>query len=549
MDDSPQAGASHDGPSRDPSPGDMPHVPWDRKPSIFEHLAAHHNHDGPGLLPGGAELPDEALRHTADAVQWAPGAMDGVLTHHCAGQEESGQVEELFQLCRDYWESPTVGHKVALYERLVDHGVVGMLDPLIEKLSQCESINHDRLYDVARSFALEAPDREPVKFGAALLGLYGQPDDLPMFRILGRHDELTLFCAVALANTAEDGELEMWSLAQNVFGWGRIHIVERLADTEAPNIQNWLLREGYRNEVMYEYLAYTCATAGKLLKQLEASAIDNELFVAAGELLRAMRVGGPAESLEDYDDGAAAADRYLCHASGRPLQIDTLLTVRFLREFLEDEHVDWNRLADMGWTDRRRRDMALACGKLLAQPGWRDLVHQALRAAEGPELLQAQQAAETLRLDIWPLLRQRVADEPQRSLHWQLAAQCCPPHEIDGLIALAQQALPLETLTLAHRPEAIDNPLGLGPDWEWHRCLAGLLQALARHPGKGLGLIAAGLADALPRNRHLALQALFQWDAEAWTPELVETLRLAADAEPDGGIREQLSQLLQSHGG
>jgi hypothetical protein len=55
---------------------------------------------------------------------------------------------------------------------------------------------------------MEAPDREPVKFGIAILGLFRQPADEELFQALGRHDEFTLFCAVALTNSSEDHDEE-----------------------------------------------------------------------------------------------------------------------------------------------------------------------------------------------------------------------------------------------------------------------------------------------------------------------------------------------------
>src|SRR5207237_8938078 len=123
---------------------------------------------------------------------------------------------------------------------------------------------HDRLYELARSFVTEAPDREPVKFGIALLGLFRQPADQELFHTLGRHDEFTLFCAVALANASEDHDETLWKLARIGTGWARVHAVERLAQTENPAIKDWLLREGFRNSIMYEYLAGTCARARRL---------------------------------------------------------------------------------------------------------------------------------------------------------------------------------------------------------------------------------------------------------------------------------------------
>jgi hypothetical protein len=119
------------------------------------------------------------------------------------------------------------------------------------------------------------------------------------------------FCAVALSNLSNDPEPSLWRLARNVNGWGRIHVVERLAQTENPEIKNWLLREGYRNSVMYEYLAYTCAVAGGLLSALSEDTVDRELLTSTGEILAALIAGGPAENIDDYEDGALAVEMFL----------------------------------------------------------------------------------------------------------------------------------------------------------------------------------------------------------------------------------------------
>ena len=111
----------------------------------------------------------------------------------------------------------------------------------------------------SRSLATESPDREPVKFGIALLGLFGQQNDEELLQTLGLHDEFSYSCAVALANSAQDRDGALWALAQHTHGWGRIHVVERLADTTNAEIKDWLIRDGFRNSIMYEYLACICA--------------------------------------------------------------------------------------------------------------------------------------------------------------------------------------------------------------------------------------------------------------------------------------------------
>jgi hypothetical protein len=57
--------------------------PWDRQPSIYEHIKAHIRASERGLAEAGQTLPDEERVIAAKStIRWAAGAMDGVATHH-----------------------------------------------------------------------------------------------------------------------------------------------------------------------------------------------------------------------------------------------------------------------------------------------------------------------------------------------------------------------------------------------------------------------------------------------------------------------------------
>jgi Cyclic nucleotide-binding domain len=69
-------------------------------------------------------------------------------------------------------------------------------------------------------------------------------------RILRDESAGTLPKPAATSDVTDDPAQALWSIARRVHGWGRIQVVERLNGTGNLEIQGWMLREGFRNEVM-----------------------------------------------------------------------------------------------------------------------------------------------------------------------------------------------------------------------------------------------------------------------------------------------------------
>lgn len=200
------------------------------------------------------------------------------------------------------------------------------------------------LEGTARWLITEARHREPVKLGIALLGLGHSPEDREVLRILGRHEEFTLYVAVALANMTAHPDRELHELARSVDGWGRIHVVERLRGTDDPEISEWIFREGFRNGVMDEYLAYIAATTSDLVGHLQGEP-DDEVLDAACDIVTALLVGGPAEDIDDYTDGARAARLLLGHLMETGIRLRHFLVADDIGDFLARDD-GWAELLD-----------------------------------------------------------------------------------------------------------------------------------------------------------------------------------------------------------
>ncbi|MEM8667210.1 MAG: hypothetical protein AAGG48_06820 [Planctomycetota bacterium] len=514
-------------------------MPWDERPSIYEHVRLHVDSSQSGLTEGGETLPDDERVNAESQIRWAAGAMDGVATHHMGGGDVDDQVRKTVGLVLTYCGQPTAANKAALYNDIIEENTVSIIDHVIEAITSEERIEHQRLYDLAYSFVTEAPDREPTKFGIAILGLFGEAGNEELFQTLGRHDEFTLFCAVALANSSEDTNRSLWTLARNVDGWGRIQVVERLAQTDDAEIKAWLLREGYRNSVMYEYLAYTCATAGGLLSALSEDDVDRELLTSAGEILQALIAGGPAECIDDYDDGALVAELFVGHIADAADTIADFLHVSAIKEFLSDDDADWGARTERGWDSERRSRLLETCEGILSKSEWKERVGTALLSNDEMEFRQASQAATSMGIETWGHHWRRWQAKPNDAGRWFQVVWKVDEERLPTVLQAAEDSIDLTVVATGPSDE-----LGLGPGYDHHSSLGYLLQELRRFPGQGATFIEAGLKSPVVRNRNMAVNALAEWQADQRHGSPFDALQSAAKIEPNDDVKERMTKVL-----
>lgn len=517
-----------------------PTMPWDRGPSILEIVRSHVTEGKPGVSDDGYTLPDEDRLNQGSKLRWAAGAWDGVTTHHMGAGEDEEAVRKTVELVLAYSRQPTAANKAAVYRHVIAAHVVSIIDPVIQALLNEKGIGHDRLYELARFFGTEAPDREPVKFGVALLGLFRQPADTDLFQTLGRHDEFTLFCAVALANSSDASDEALWALARNVSGWGRIHVVERLARSENPAVKRWLLREGFRNSVMYEYLAATCARAGGLLTALSEDDVDRELLTAAGEIIQALIAGGPAEGIDDYEDARPVIESYLDHMESSAETIEDFLHVNSVKGYLDEDDSRWAGRYDAGWTSECRDRLRSLCASILGRPEWADRVRAGLGSEDDLGFAHADQAAKALDIDTWDIHWRRLWEKPTEPGRWYHVMARCDDGRIGAVVEFAEANIDLAAVATGPGDE-----LGLGRGFEPHSCLDYVLQELRRFPGRGAALVEAGLRSPVVRNRNMAVAALAAWSQAEWPGGLAKSLERAARCEPKDDVRDQMGKSLR----
>jgi hypothetical protein len=492
--------------------------PWDAGGSIFEHLRRHTLPDGK-LDDAGLALPDES-QHEPSRMRWAAGALDGVLGHHTNRSRDNERVAELARALLAVLARASAHNLRELYRLAIRDSLLGIVDRLTDKLREAQDVKPERVHALGSTLAKEAPHREAVKLGLALIGSI-EADDTELILALGAHDEFTLFAAVALVNqNREHAERALFGLARRVDGWGRIQVVERMAATREPEIRGWLLREGFRNSVMDEYLAYTCAMAGELHTALAAPTIDEPLFRGAAGILRALANGGPAQDLADYPHTAASVSAFLDHLAKRPLDLELLATLDALSARKELSGPLRERLEAT-----RRSDLVGS------------LIDAGLASSDEAQLRLASLAAGVRGIDTFPWHEARVrAGHLDGSLFPLMRATS--PARLERALDATAPHVPLTSIASGPALEA-----GRGPAFAPHRYLDIIVQELARFPGKGVAFLGAALQSPVVRNRTMALRALSAWTKPSWPTPLAVALDRAIVLEPDPELKRAMERV------
>lgn len=503
-------------------------APWRGDASIFRYIQSR-------LRPNGefdeadSRLPDEK---DDDRIKFVAGGLDSLI----AGGANTDRAKMMYRALQVVLEDAAPTKLERFYEQLLQQGAIEFIDPLMDEIIQRKDLDPQRLERLAGWIAQNSPDREPIKFALALLGIVRSSKYDSVIAILGRHEEFTLYAVVAFSNIGgNDVEAKIWDLAKHVHGWGRIHAVHRLAETTNPQLKAWFLREGYKNYILYEYLAYTCAVAGGLRQELEKDSVDPELLAGAADILQALFVGGPAEEMADYDDGAAVATRYVHHLGDEPRELRHLKTIDSIEEYLQDDS-ELQERAERGWTPKVRDKLLWRIKTLKELPHWKELVLAGLDSTNRSAFYEANSAARILGIDTWPHHFARL--ESGRDDGWYYVMQSKDLDRIDQVLALAEKTFSIEEI--ASGPT---TSLGFGPQWRIHTQLDFILQELRHFTGRGWWLIRASLRSPLIRNRNMALQALATWGKPNWPADAEHCLEMALAGEVDDQVRRAIENV------
>ena len=306
--------------------------------SIYERIQAAVQLDG--TLPEDFSI--QPVPKDPQALRFADGAQDGIVFYHSGGRGDGALLEKLKEITRlaaggaDFEE--THAQLAACFGEW--DGMLGCVDGLQAWIIQHrEELDPNRIFRFANAVLLRSGSIGAVKYALSVLELLAAASGewRETVRALALSDELTLYC-VFVAGRWDNSSEELFSMAQRVRGWGRVHAVREL-EPATPEMRDWLLDEGWQNDVLPAYTALRCARSGELRRRLEEETLSRERLDAADGLIQALLDEGPVRNISQLEDGEELLLAWLDQLERVSPNEEDQNTLRYLREECGDR--DW----------------------------------------------------------------------------------------------------------------------------------------------------------------------------------------------------------------
>lgn len=513
-------------------------IEWRTDNSILKFLSS--NLDDKGNLTEIAnDLPDEIKDD--EKIRFAPGLIDAMF----GADDFDDSKKRISELIKHLKKVATKGDKISEQEFYCliseNEGVIGIIDEFLQAVVNDELQIQPYLFNYAKDLTTKTNKRNAVKFGIAILGLCQNKSVLNEIKILGLHDEFTVYSSIAIANLSNNVENDLWELAQKVDGWGKIQLVNRLAKTELSEpIKDWLIFEGYKNNIMYEYLAYTCAINGELHKKLGNKQINHNLFKSASDIIEALIIEhSPSEDITNYIFASQVIQDFVRHSKKQAMDTSDFNALHKIKDFLTELQNEIGEQKKNGWNQDIISNCLIEIVEILKSRDWKIAVGEDLKSNDNMIYWNAKLAAEKLGIDLWETIFTKLEQKPIDSSSWYDVTHYSKPEHSDKIIEFALNHLPFDELATGAK-----DSNGFGDNYNKHASLEYATTFLENYPKKGDKIILTALKSPVTRNRNMAINVLDKWKQENWSSEIEKEIRHLRKIEPNNDTKENIERLL-----
>lgn len=491
------------------------------KQSIYEYISSSLKD---GKLPDDFSLSEFTK---SDGIVFADGALDGITMYHMPAFDMKEE---------DYQVMVEAVNAINDHEFEIADGLFQQLEKenralLIANQLQDYIINHEdtiksgNVYEYGVGTIQLSNHIECVKYALMMLELLviKNEETKKLIRTLALSDEFTLYCVHIMTHWVNGNE-EIFEIAKNVHGWGRIHAVEFLKPLlpRYDEIREWMLKEGINNDVMPSYSALTCWKNANIGSILFVNPTAEE-FKYIGKIIDAMLDEDAIPGISTLDKRKEILLKYLEKAEGFTLTIDDYLVIYHIYQYAKEKDI-----AEV-------REQAM---RILETANAKTIILSAVKNGKAIDL------ATEIGIDCKPyvFIQMRNAFLDNYYLCKYLADNESYRKQMYGLF---KNNLPLnEMITMP------TTALGFEAKYENERALEYLLEVLRKYPLEGIEFVLTGLQCEPIRTRNAALTVLENWvkslkqPLSVRLPDIQEQLIKLSELEVEESVKEKMNALV-----
>ncbi len=469
-----------------------------------------------GELSDKFSLPKDDDIGDPDRLILADGAMDGIGIYHMVQPEITDeQMQIVSKAFQNIGDTPKVMDSMrSFFEKVFPIRGIDAIQRYI--------IDHSQTLDVQKVYmfavdCLYSAEVDMVKLGLIIIEIFNEPDEQikKIIRTLGLSDEFTIFSVFNMLGW-ENGNQEVFELAQKVHSWGRIHSVARL-EPETQEIRDWLLREGIANDVVPDYSALDVYEKVGISKLLKENISDTQLNQIANVLCSM------------FDEGSVRGISALSDEEAKDMLGDFINQAEFHTATLEICGLMMTIAAKEQFSDFSDK-----CSEYLNSKKSKSLIEKELSNGRGINL--AKYVGIPFKEKIYAHMKADFS-----SGFGNCGALLDDEAYREKVIDLFRTSLPLKTM--------IGEPTTAGGYFDKYadyNKLSYLLQFLKDYPLSSTDLVAAALRMPIVQCRIQALNAISEWckveecNVKGLSEEIYQAVEYLKQAEVDDKVKELL---------
>lgn len=249
-----------------------------------------------------------------DEVPFVDGALDGIFLFHTDGEEDTNFTKIICELISnkkdDFFEAVEIFDKT-----IVGNHIRPSLDSINEYVRKhSEELTSAYIYWLAHTMIYRSKNPEVVKLGIVLISNYDIAKiDKELYHVFNKLvlcNEFSDLIGICIYPNYKNTNKLRFEAAKNVTGWGRIFLILQI-DFDTLEKKEWLLNEGYENDIAYGYTATYVLTKLDTLKILKDKNITKKTFENISWIISESIFPGPGVSIDRIDNYKDIFDAYL----------------------------------------------------------------------------------------------------------------------------------------------------------------------------------------------------------------------------------------------